>query len=155
MNLINEIVNRLMNIMGYSTKKELAKAINISAPDLNNRIRSGTIKQLLIEHAINNNVNIDWLLTGKGQANKKDSGIAEPETQYHGASFRRVTDNMPLKISDMVQKTICILESDTIHKYAIAQAIEACYQSVRADKQLREKETKIKELENKLKLLAG
>lgn len=155
MKISDEMINRLMNTLGYATKKELAKALKISASDLNNRQKSGSLKKLLIDHAIHNNVNVDWLLTGGGHVKNKDNAIAEPESEYKSAAARRVTDNIPLKISDIVQKTIYILESNTIHKYAIAQAIDACYQSVCADKRLREQEIKIMELEDKLKLLAG
>jgi len=154
MNLINEIVNRLMNIMGYSTKKELAKAINISAPDLNNRIKSGTVKQLLIDHAINNNVNIDWLLTGKGEATARHK-VAELAPLYENPPSRRVMDNKEIHISEIIQKAVYIMESNTPHKNAIAMAIEACYQSVLTDEKITEQENKIQQLEEKIKLLAG
>lgn len=81
---IQEIVNRLMYSLGYKTKKSLAQALNISPSDLNNRIRSGTIKQLLIDLAIHHNVNLDWLLTGKNAP----SQIAEPAPhQYKSGHY--------------------------------------------------------------------
>jgi len=145
-----------MNTLGYNTKRELAKALKISAPDLNNRIRSGTIKQLLIDHAINNNVNVDWLLTGQGNIyNEAKSKIAEQAPQYGNTQMRRATDHPQIRIADILQKVTYIMESNTPHKNAIVMAVDACYQSVRADEKVAEQENKIQQLEEKLKLLAG
>ena len=44
MNELHEIIKRLMFVLGYKTKKELAKALKISPSDLNNRINSGTFQ---------------------------------------------------------------------------------------------------------------
>src|SRR5574343_970045 len=61
---INELLKRLMYSQGYEKKNVLAEALILSPSDFNNRTKSGTIRQLLINLAIQKGVNLDWLLTG-------------------------------------------------------------------------------------------
>lgn len=95
--------------LGYKTKKDLAKALQISPSDLNNRIKSGTVKQLLIDLAIHENVNIDWLLTGNGNR-KTETGIAESHDPYAPAGpeskwpLKALIDEIRAQISDQRDK---------------------------------------------------
>lgn len=151
------VIERIKEIKGLHTDAQVAKALGITK---NNLYASKTRDNLPLKHlhgfCLKEKVRLDYLITGTLPIYEQPTQkIAEPDAQYKSTTLRRVTDNIPLKISDIVQKTIYVLESNTIHKYALAQAIDACYQSVCADKQLHEQEAKIKALEDKLKLLAG
>ena len=106
---LHEIINRLMFSLGYKTKKGLAKALQISPSDLNNRIKSGTVKQLLIDLAVHENVNIDWLLTGNGNM-KTEAGIAESHDPYSPAGaeskwpLRALIEEIRAQINDQRDK---------------------------------------------------
>lgn len=127
MNISDEIINRLMNTVGYKTKKELADNLGISAPDLNNRAKSGSIKPLLINLAINKNMNVDYLLTGKGAAFSQAPSVAESQASYPHI----------VKISDpLIQKTAAILESATVFSQALQSNIEAFHLGTEINKDL-------------------
>jgi hypothetical protein len=98
-------------------------------------------------------VDEEWLLTPHNP--DKINIVAEPQQPYQGVSLKRVTDNIPLKISDLIHKTSYILESDTPHKLAFVSIIEACYRAVKSEERIDEQDQKIIELEEKIKALAG
>jgi hypothetical protein len=123
---IHEIVNRLMYSLGYKTKKSLAEALKISPSDLNNRINSGTIKQLLIDLAIHKNVNIDWLLTGK----ENQSKVSENTVPYS----RGPGQTHQCDIGQLIIQTTEVLQSNTKYGKALKENIEAFHQAVNEQK---------------------
>ena len=105
---------------------------------------------------MNENIRLDYLLTGILPIYEPTKNIvAEPPPPYQGASLKRVTDNVPLKISDLIHKTSYILESDTPHKLAFVSIIEACYRAVQSEEQINKQNQKIIELEEKIESLVG
>jgi hypothetical protein len=62
----NEVVDRAKKHLNLKANKEFAEILGLSAPDFSKRKNSGTLLPLIIDWAIAENVNIDWLLTGKG-----------------------------------------------------------------------------------------
>ena len=61
---IEEVISRLKLQAGVSNNKEVADLLGLSAADFSNRKTRGTLLPLIIDWAINENVNIDWLLKG-------------------------------------------------------------------------------------------
>jgi hypothetical protein len=149
MNISNEIINRLMNTLGYRTKKELAAKLGISAPDLNNRAKSGSIKQLLIDLAIHENVNVDYLLTGKGEIFNQSSGLAEAQASYS----QPIPASPPFKISDLLSKTAAILESQTTYSTALKSNIVAFHYAMTCEEQLGLANKRIDTLEEHVKAI--
>lgn len=148
MKINNELVNRIMNVLGYKTKKELALNLKISAPDLNNRIKSGSIKQLLIDHAIHHNVNVDWLLTGR--ENSKQDHLANNPVSENQASYN--TSTAPaIKISELISKTVGILESQTSYSTALKSNIIAFHHAMTCEEQLDTANKRIDTLEEHVK----
>jgi len=125
-----------MNSQGYKTKKELAKNLGISAPDLNNRIKSGTVKQLLIDHAIHRKVNVDWLLTGQGSMlNEAGAPIAENAASYAPAQ----NVNSPStgnNQDDYLTMTAAIIGTPSIFATALKSNIEAFHSGIRLQQEL-------------------
>ncbi len=136
MKISEEIIYRLMNSQGYKTKKELAKNLGISAPDLNNRIKSGTVKQLLIDHAIHRKVNVDWLLTGQGSMlNEAGAPIAENAASYAPAQ----NVNSPStgnNQDDYLTMTAAIIGTPSIFATALKSNIEAFHSGIRLQQEL-------------------
>ena len=114
--------------LGYKTKKDLAKALNISTSDLSNRTKSGTAKQLLIDLAVHKNVNTDWLLTGKGNMSA-DAGVAKSQPPYNANSTAP-------RISELLTKTAAVLESSTIFSSALKSNIDAFHHALHCEEQL-------------------
>jgi hypothetical protein len=151
------VIKRIKEIKGLHTDAQVAKALGITK---NNLYASKTRDSLPLKHlhgfCLNENIRLDYLLTGALPIYESvHKSIAEPPPLYKNSPSQRIADNNEIRISEIIQKAIYILEGNTPHKNAIAMAIEACYQSVRADEKINEQENKIRELEAKLKLLAG
>ena len=125
-----------MNSQGYKTKKELAKNLGISAPDLNNRIKSGTVKQLLIDHAIHRKVNVDWLLTGQGSMlNEAGAPIAENAASY--APAQNVNSPSTGNNQDnYLTMTAAIIGTPSIFATALKSNIEAFHSGIRLQQEL-------------------
>lgn len=65
---IKFIIERLQELTGINSKKELAVLFGLSAADFSNRKRRGSLLPLIIDWAINENVNVNWLLTGEEES---------------------------------------------------------------------------------------
>ena len=151
------IIERIKEIKGLHTDAQVAKVLEITK---NNLYASKTRDSLPLKHlhafCLKENVRLDYLITGTLPIHEHVAQkVSEPEAQYQGASLRRVTDNIPLKISDLIHKTSYILESDTPHKLAFVSIIEACYRAVQSEEQINKQNQKIIELEEKIEALVG
>lgn len=61
----SEVIERIKKLEGKKEDKEIAKIFGLSNPDLNNRMKRGTLLPQIIIWAVNEKVNLDWLLTGQ------------------------------------------------------------------------------------------
>lgn len=64
---LDQIIYRFKQIKHIKTDKEVATELNLSPTDFSNRKKRETLLPLIIEESIHENVNINWLLTGKGE----------------------------------------------------------------------------------------
>ncbi len=62
----DDVIKRLLEIKGKSQGKEAAQLLGISPADLSNRKKRGTLLPLLIEWAMQEEVNLHWFITGEG-----------------------------------------------------------------------------------------
>lgn len=62
---IEEILSRIREREGTRTKRELAEILNISPQDFSQREKRGTLLPLLVEWAMQRNVSLDWLVSGR------------------------------------------------------------------------------------------
>jgi hypothetical protein len=62
---LDEVVGRLLGIKGLTQIKQVAELLNISAADLSNRKKRGTLLPLLIDWALHEKVNLHWFVTGE------------------------------------------------------------------------------------------
>jgi len=86
MNQIKNILERLKIYFKANNNKELAKKIGVNYQTLNTWIKRNKIPyELLHEIGQNENISLDWLLTGKGEMflkdNPKIAGIVNSEIQ--------------------------------------------------------------------------
>ncbi|VVS95321.1 helix-turn-helix domain-containing protein [Desulfoluna spongiiphila] len=61
---LGPILSRLKEAANLSFDKDIAVLLGISAPDFSMRKKRGSLLPIIIEWAINNNVNLDWLIKG-------------------------------------------------------------------------------------------
>lgn len=62
--ILDDVIQRLKDKLGLSKNFELADIIGISAPDFSKRKKTGTLLPLILDIAISEKVNLDWLFTG-------------------------------------------------------------------------------------------
>ncbi|MFZ2447460.1 MAG: S24 family peptidase [Syntrophobacteraceae bacterium] len=63
---LDRVSDRLKQVCNVSQDKDLAKLLGISQTDFANRKKRGSLFPLLINHAINANMNLNWLIWGRG-----------------------------------------------------------------------------------------
>ncbi len=94
---------------------------------------------------------IDWLLKGT-EARESASPAAQPEPQAAPASTPQPEEDF--KMSDMITKTVEVLESDTIYRTALASNINAFHQAVRSERLLAQLVVRMEAMEAKLDRMA-
>ncbi len=62
---IEEILSRIREREGARTKRELAEILHISPQDFSQREKRGTLLPLLVEWAMQRNISLDWLVSGR------------------------------------------------------------------------------------------
>lgn len=60
-----------MSRKGFEDEKEVAKLFGLSGPDLSNRKKRGSLLPFIVDWAINENVNLDWLIRGESDTPEK------------------------------------------------------------------------------------
>lgn len=59
------IIERIMVWKGFENEKEVAQLFGLSGPDFSNRKKRGSVLPFIVEWALNENVDLNWLLRGK------------------------------------------------------------------------------------------
>lgn len=59
-----EIIGRLSEYVGKKKKKDIAELLGVTPSDYNNRLKRGTILNLVVQWAIDENVDLNWLIRG-------------------------------------------------------------------------------------------
>lgn len=111
----------------------------------------GDLKGVVIENLVSvYSVNPTWLLTGEGPIYKDKEPKSEKQNQT-------ATDNDPPescpgqgKITDLITKTIEILESNTVYSGALSANIDAFHEATRTEKKLHDIQVS---MESKFKLM--
>lgn len=62
---LDKIIERIKSTTNLKYNKEVAETLGLSPADFSLRKKRGTILTIIIQWAINQNVNLDWLITGK------------------------------------------------------------------------------------------
>jgi hypothetical protein len=120
MNDGKNILRRFMNTFGYKTQKALAVDLGISPSDLNNRAKSGTIKNFLVDYCLQRGLGIDqWLI-----ADKEDAGVSQKRTYP-------TCEGLSSEVREGCMKLQEILESgDEVARNAILNSLELCWRSM-------------------------
>jgi len=84
---VKGIVERAMEVFGCKLKKDLASLFGILPQDMTGRVKRGTIINLIEKEAYKQNVNFDWILTGKGESLSR---TADPSRRVIYTSEKKV-----------------------------------------------------------------
>jgi len=92
-------------------------------------------------------ISTEWLLYGEGPMHRGEPAAAPAQPEQPPAE--------DFKMTDMVTKTIEVLESDTIYRTALASNINAFHQAVRSERTLAQLEERMAALETRMEELAN
>lgn len=102
---------------------------------------------LLLSQALD--CSVDWLLKGS-EPPRQSLETSSPAVSQQPAENVPAAISEDFKLSDMITKTVEVLESDTIYRTALASNINAFHQAVRNDRILAEMERRVAQLEEKI-----
>lgn len=135
-----EIVDRVKKLKGFSSDKDFANILDISAPDFSKRKKSGTLLPLLIDWGIAEIVNFDWLLRGEGAPYIKEG----PEEEV---AVREVDDD-PV-IAELLEGTRKVLKSgNRVAFEALERNIRYFSLAVETEKRLADIEARMSRMEH-------
>lgn len=66
MEIITQILERVMEIGGFKTEGAVAKAVGETVANFSNKKKTGTIKEKLLIVGIEHGARLEWLRTGQG-----------------------------------------------------------------------------------------
>lgn len=90
-----KIISRVRKKTGLTQKAIAEQVFKISAKNLSNRIfRDGIDLYTLLDWAIHNNVDINWLVTGEGHEPNQGHKLGGPPDNDERAWFRGVIDEL-------------------------------------------------------------
>lgn len=137
--MIDEVLNRLKQLRGVLKQKEVAALLGISSPDLANRTKRNTLLPLILMCGIREKINLNWLLSGDGEPYIKDTYQEKDNSDERRQDF---------KISDLVTKTIKVLESNTEYAESLSANIKSFHSSIKMQNRLSAVESEINGLKS-------
>lgn len=133
----DDILSRVKRLLDTESDKDVASAIDMRPNTFHMRKKNNSIPLIeFVALADSKKVNMDWLIYGVGPIYKDKN----PKPENHDQS---VTDNTSQaggpgygKITDLITKTIEILESNTVYSVALSANIDAFHEATRTEKKL-------------------
>ncbi len=91
-----DIIQRIKGIYNLENDKQVAGIFNLSPKDFSNRKKRGTLIPLIVEWAVNENVDLDWLIKGQGGIYKgKPPGVNEEQQSGGETELTRLAELYP------------------------------------------------------------
>ena len=69
---VNLVIEKMKKLKGINSKKEVAVLLRLSPADFSNRLKRETLLPLIVDWAVNEDVNLDWLLKDKKSEKEED-----------------------------------------------------------------------------------
>ena len=150
-----ERLRRIFIACGVQKDSELARILDIKPQSITaarkrQQIPSGWIELV----AEKNHILADWLFFGTGPMRRGEAETEAPTSVPAPAEALLTAPQEEFRMSDMVTKTIEVLESDTIYRTALASNINAFHQAVRSERTLAHMEKRLADLEAKADAMA-
>ena len=127
---------RFKDVTGLKTDTEVCSLISISKTNFANQKKRGTLYKKLAEWAAQNEIDTDWLLTGKGSQNNEQcvpKSIDSEPNSFYGADAEC-----------LIKKTREILESRTDYAQSLAANIKSFHNAIKTEERLSNLEVEFK-----------
>lgn len=117
------LVGRTIIAFECNSLRQLSKIFNIFPQDISNRIRRKTFLPLIEEEASKRNININWIITGRGEMMLKDGVSEQMVASGNNIDF----DDLTPDTLQIVNKVINILELKNMYSKILKDAISGIY----------------------------
>jgi hypothetical protein len=159
------ILNKIKEILGVKTDKQLAEFFNLSPTNFNNKKGRDTLTPLIVNWAIHEKVDLNWLFKEKVDNFKMDLEVVYgPNDPRRSAGAKRYNidpsnTSIPSESSkppdadpwhEHLLKTRFILESKTGYANSLAANIESFYDAVVTAEKLKDHEKRLEDIEQQL-----
>lgn len=155
---IDTFSERLRQSIGENSVSSFGKKCGIGESTLRQYLKGGTPgldKVIAIAEA--SGVNIEWLATGEGPMRPGESVKETTKEEHQQPTTTQqaspATDYDNFRISEKMQKTVEILESDTIYRPALAANIDAFHHGMTQEKVVQDQTERIASLEARMAVL--
>lgn len=155
---LEEILNKIKLLKNISKKKEIAELLGISPQDFSARVKRDTILPLIVNWAINENVNLDWLVKGEVETSLAPQKqilpiykeepilnklVKEPTTSYNVSSDQ--TEDR--EITELLEMTRQVLKSKTGYADSLCANVRSFYTAIETEKRLSSVEKRMEIME--------
>jgi transcriptional regulator with XRE-family HTH domain len=144
---ISQIVERMKRKSEAKTDSDLARILEITPQAISGFRKRGEIpSDLVIEFGRNFKVSLDWLIDGEGY----------PEIDRPPPSAMDIALPYGLiegRISDLITKTVQILESETIYRTALTANINAFHQAINTEQEIIQIRKEAKQQQGEMELM--
>lgn len=96
---LDEILSRVRLQTGLRTSKNLAQLFGLSPSNFSNRKKRATLLPVIVEWAINEDVNLQWLLTGGDEPFSQHESALIPDD-----SLKNRLDSLEKEMADLKTK---------------------------------------------------
>lgn len=138
------ITNKLKEYKKFSTDKEIADLFGLSEQDFNNRKRRGSLLPLILNWALNEKVDLEWLFREVQEKAKPSDNI---EVAEKGSAYIKEEG---IKISNLLTRAAEVLDSNSIFRQALAANINAIHQAIRTEEKNQALQARVDHLESRL-----
>lgn len=133
----DDILSRVKMILDTESDKDVASAIGMRPNTFHMRKKNNSIPLIeFVTLADSKKVNMDWLIYGSGPIYKDADPKPEKQTQSATDNVQPDCGHRQGKITDLITKTIEILESNTVYSGALSANIDAFHEAARTEKKL-------------------
>jgi len=126
------ITDRMNEVCGFKTDKELAELLGLKQSNLSNRKKKGTLNDDIIKKCLELHleVNLDWLITGQGFKYKEK--IKEPDKEYdlQGGWEPHKMDSEDYAL---LGQAFEILRSKSTYRTALVYNIKAFHRAIKSE----------------------
>jgi hypothetical protein len=116
------MIKRAVEVFGLKTQKELADIFKESPQSFSNKIRTGSALDIIETEAYKRNLDFNYILTG--EHSPRDHGVNEQPPPYRNGLARH---------TDLIRKTLDILDSGTYYASALASIIVDFHNAVKGN----------------------
>lgn len=143
-----EVIDRIKIALNTDKDTVVAEALNLQITAFYNRRKNGSLPlKNIINWANKKQVSVDWLVTGKGFLVLTDAEIDLVKKNNDG--HHDIPTDQPT-ITELITKTIEILESKTVYGNALSANIQAFHKAATLEQKFNELQVGMNKMEGRI-----